>query len=108
MKQILFLTSTNLASNPRLVKELMLALANGYNASVVQFYVGNWSDAMTDELKLQFAGVKFTELSALRKPFFPWFISTVAQKICSFLPIGIMNTQMLSVVAGKRSVLLLQ
>lgn len=107
MKQILFITSANLASNPRLVKELKLALANGYQAGVVQFYINNWSDGMTDELKLQFAGVKFTELSAIRKPFLPWFISTVAQKIFSFLPVEIMNTQMLSVVAGKRSLLLL-
>lgn len=108
MKQLLFLTSTNLASNPRLVKELQLALTQGYKASVVEFRLGNWSDSMTDELKLQFAGVKFTELSALRKPFLPWFMSTVTQKICSFLPLDMMNTEMLSAVAGKRSVLLLQ
>jgi len=47
MKKILFLTSTNLASNPRLLKELRLAVTHGYDCTVMQFQLGNWSDTAT-------------------------------------------------------------
>lgn len=46
----LFITSSNLATNPRLYKELKLALNNDYRCSVIQFKLGNWSDAKTEEL----------------------------------------------------------
>lgn len=108
MKRILFLTSTNLAANPRLVKELRLAVQQGFNATVIEFRLGNWSDEKTDLLKQEFASVAFIELSALRSPFVPWLASSLLQKICSALPVGIMTTWMLSVSAGKRSWLLLQ
>lgn len=108
MKSILFLTSTNLAANPRLMKELKLARANGYSATVIQFSVGNWSDGMTNELQQQFTAVKFIQLSALRKPFFSWMLSTVLQKLCSIPPIGLRTNWMLSFSTGKRSFLLLK
>lgn len=106
MKNILFLTSTNLAANPRLVKELRLAVQHGFKAVVVEFRLGNWSDGITDVLKQEFATVEFIELSALRKPFLSWLISSLLQKVYSLLPVGTMNTRMLSIAVGKRSWLL--
>lgn len=108
MKSILFLTSTNLAANPRLLKELQLATANGFSATVVQFTVGNWSDRMTQELQQQFSEVTFVQLSALRKPLLPWLLSTVLHNISNRIPITVQNDWMLSISAGKRSFLLLQ
>jgi hypothetical protein len=108
MKNILFLTSTNLASNPRLVKEIRLASKQGFHIKVIQFYTGNWSDGMTDAIKQEFTEVEFIELSALRKPFVPWLLSSALQKFYSLLPLRIMSTSMLSVAAGKRALLLLQ
>lgn len=108
MKSILFLTSTNLAANPRLLKELKLATANGFSATVIQFSVGNWSDAMSNDLQQQFAGVEFIQLYALRKPFVPWLMSTVLHKFCQLVPLNNRTGWMLSVSAGKRSFLLLQ
>lgn len=108
MKRILFLTSTNLAANPRLVKELRLAVQEGFAATVIEFRLGNWSDKMTDELKQEFAAVVFIELSALRRPFLSWFSSSLLEKVCSMLPVGMMNTSMLSIGISKRSWLLLR
>ncbi len=108
MKSILFLTSANLAANPRLLKELQLATTNGFSATVIQFAVGNWSDRMTAELQQQFAGVEFIQLSALRKPLWPWLLSTALQKAGNFIPLQLRTGWMLSVSAGKRSFLLLQ
>ena len=108
MKSILFLTSTNLAANPRLVKELKLATDNGFEATLVQFSVGNWSDAMTADLQQQFPEVKFIQLSALRRPLMPWLLSTAFYKLSNIIPLNLRGDWMLSVSAGKRSYLLLQ
>lgn len=108
MKSILFLTSTNLAANPRLLKELKLAKDNGFSATVVQFSVGNWSDVMTAELQQQFNDVEFINVSALRKPFVPWLLSTLFHKLCNLIPDTVSNNWVLSVSTGKRSFLLLQ
>jgi hypothetical protein len=44
MSHYLFLTTNNLATNPRLYKEINTALCNNNTATVVQFKLGNWSD----------------------------------------------------------------
>jgi hypothetical protein len=107
MSGILFLTSTNLAANPRLLKELKLATANGFSATVLQFTVGNWSDAMTTEMQNEFPDVDFITLSALRKPFLPWLLSSAFHKLCNIVPLAMRTDLMLSVSAGKRSFLLM-
>jgi hypothetical protein len=106
MKNILFITSTNLAANPRLVKELRLAVQNNFTCTVIQFCLGNWSDVMTDTLEKEFSSVHFIRLSALRTPFLPWFLTTSLQKIVSILPTGLLSGYLLSVATGKRSALL--
>ncbi|MCU4165560.1 hypothetical protein [Carboxylicivirga caseinilyticus] len=47
---ILFLTTNNLATNPRLYKELCYALELGHQCTLLQFKLGNWSDCRSDEL----------------------------------------------------------
>jgi glycosyltransferase involved in cell wall biosynthesis len=107
MKKILFLTSTNIAANPRLVKELRLASANGFSCTVVQFRLGNWSDEMSTTLAREFPNVEFVYLSALRSPFFPWLKSSLLEKLYRLLPETLLSDNRLSVAAGKRSLLLL-
>ncbi len=106
MKRILFITSANLATNPRLVKELQLALQAEFTATVIQFRLGNYSDARTEELKSRFPLANFIELSALRKPFFTWFISTLLERIYCLVPVPLLNTAMASQAVSKRSYLL--
>lgn len=108
MKSILFITSTNLAANPRLVKELRLATTAGYATTVVQFRMGNWNDALTIQLQQEFLHTEFITLSALRSPFVPWLYSSLLQKLYNLLPVSFLSTKMLSVVTGKRSWLLLR
>ncbi|MBR8535734.1 hypothetical protein KDU71_09220 [Carboxylicivirga sediminis] len=47
---LLFLTSNNLATNPRLFKEIRLAQELNHQCTLIQFKMGNWSDKKTDEL----------------------------------------------------------
>nr|WP_321410910.1 hypothetical protein [uncultured Carboxylicivirga sp.] len=48
--QVLFLTTNNLATNPRLYKELCYALELGHRCTLIQFKLGNWSDEKSEEL----------------------------------------------------------
>jgi hypothetical protein len=106
MKKILFLTSSNLASNPRLFKEICLARENNHQVTVIQFYLGNWSDAMTMELQSDFVNIRFIQLSALREPFLPWFLSTISQFFFTLISYRIFLPSVLSFAIDKRSLLL--
>jgi hypothetical protein len=106
VKNILFITSSNLATNPRLVKELRLAIAHNYNATVLQFRFNNWSDALTEQLEEEFRDVKFIDISATRRPFRLWLLSTFFEKIFRFVPFFRFNGLLLSFAISKRSFLL--
>jgi len=108
MKSILFITSTNLASNPRLAKELHLAANNGYKTSVVQFYFENWSDHFTSELEKRLPDTSFYNLSAGRNPFFPWFLGSVLSRLFRIIPKRFQTPFTISIITGKRSLSLLK
>ncbi|GAO45212.1 hypothetical protein [Flavihumibacter petaseus] len=55
-KRILFVTTTNLATNPRLVKEINLAMDNGAQVSVISFRLGNWSAALNEKILEELEG----------------------------------------------------
>lgn len=104
--RILFITTTNLASNPRLLKELRLANKHGFHSTVIQFTLGNWSDIITNELKKGFQNVLFIDLSATRKPFFQWISSSMISKLLNLFSAKILKNLFLSVAINKRSLLL--
>jgi glycosyltransferase involved in cell wall biosynthesis len=105
--EILFITSSNIASNPRLTKELRIAVDNCLKCTVIQFNQGNWSDEVTRDLEDEFGDVQFIVLSSLRKPLFPWLISSVMQKVFRMLPVYCLSDYMMSVAIEKRSMLLI-
>lgn len=74
-KHILFLTTANLATNPRLVKEVRTALINNFNVSVITFILGNWSDEKSAELALELESMGHLEmikLNATKANQFQW------------------------------------
>ncbi|MDW5287872.1 hypothetical protein [Formosa sp. PL04] len=66
MKQILFLTTNNLATNPRLVKEVQLALQLQHRVTIIMFKLNNWSDAKSIQLKDQLIKICNNDESCLR------------------------------------------
>jgi glycosyltransferase involved in cell wall biosynthesis len=78
-KTILFITTANLASNPRLLKELRLAKKLGYQYTFVGFDLGNWSELLEPEIRNEFADSNLHYLSATRKSFFPWLLSSASE-----------------------------
>ena len=82
--KILFLTTANLSTNPRLYKELKLAESLGYKVAFVAFHQGGWSDEKDKVLRKEISGSGYY-LSALRRPFIPWVFATLVCKACQLL-----------------------
>jgi hypothetical protein len=106
MKKVLFITSNNLATNPRIVKELQIARKN-FKCYVLSFKLSNWSDIIDNVLKASFPDVVFITLEAGRKPFFPWFTVSLMEKMAQIIyPLFKNNVWVNTVAHSKRSYLL--
>ena len=84
-RRILFLTSTNLACNPRCLKEVRLAAAAKMDVTVVAFRLGNWSDKQEQEIVKELANVQFHYLDITRGQFVPWLQATICTKAARFI-----------------------
>lgn len=106
--RILFLTSTNLASNPRCLKEVSLALELGYSVKVFAFDMSNWTRRVEPGIISRLVGMEYVSLQASRKPFFPWLVNSVKASMARvLLKFGSSSTLLVSIVNDKRSLVLL-
>lgn len=109
MKNILFITTHNLATNPRLVKEIKLANQLGYGVNLICFDFDNWSKEANERLLKELVIKKLISIPAGRKPFYSWFKSVVIEKafrwLSSFLPL---TSKTVSFAVSRRSLLLLK
>ena len=103
---ILFISTSNLASNPRLLKELGLAVNYFEKIDIIQFSIGGWSDQITKKVKVDFDGVTFVELSAKRKPFLNWILHTLQEFLLKEINYRWLNVRFLSFSLNKRSIIL--
>jgi hypothetical protein len=79
--RLLFITTLNLATNPRLVKEIKLALGKNYTVDVVCFEFNNWSVEFNEQLKREMNAASFYEIPAGRKPFLKWAKTVWQEKL---------------------------
>lgn len=105
---ILFVSTSNLATNPRLVKEIELALEKGYRVTALVCSFHNWSYALNEVVKQKLAAkIQLVEAVADRSAFPVWVLSTLLQKFQLLkLKLGFSNASVLSDVLIKRSILL--
>jgi hypothetical protein len=105
---ILFVSTSNLATNPRLLKEIQLALDKGYHITAVICYFHNWSRSINESEKQKLKSrVKLIEVAADRSSFLAWVGSSILQKLQQFKSnLGFCNSRVLSDVLIKRSILL--
>lgn len=112
MKQgshIVFVTTSNFATNPRLVKEVDLALSLSHSVSIIAFSFDNWSAPLNEQLISKYRNrVHYVEIAAGRRPLFPWLFSSMLQKCCLLLAkAGVRYPFVLSQALQKRTVLLI-
>lgn len=107
---IFFITTSNLATNPRTLKEIRLALKYKHRVTLLCFSFNNWSkeinSSIKDELETQ---INYIELPGNRKPLMPWLFSTLTFALAGIvLKLMPTNTYWLSVRSNKRSWLLMR
>lgn len=107
---ILFITTSNLATNPRTYKEIQLALKNGKKVTLLCFSFDNWSKDINDKIKSGLENkIQYIEIPGNRKPFFPWLLSTVVYALADLvLRIFPANPRWLSFRSNKRSWLIMR
>lgn len=109
MPHILFVTTSNLATNPRLVKEVELAISLSYRVSILAFRFDNWSAPLNETIRERLRGkADIIEIPAGRSPFFPWFVSSLLHVLCMLLAkTGVTAPFVLSQALQKRTMLLM-
>lgn len=107
---ILFITTHNLATNPRLLKEIQLAKNAGYKISVVCFEFNNWSKALNDAILQELDSINLIKLQAGRKPLAGWAYSVFTETLCRLMiKAGFrLKGQYLAQAVNRRSLLLLR
>lgn len=81
LKKILFITTSSLSTNPRLIKE-MRSLQNVAEMTCLSFKIGGWSDKVDKQIIQSFPKVQFLQLSARRSPFPNWLESSLISLFC--------------------------
>jgi len=108
LPKILFLTTHNLATNPRLVKEILLALENNFTVEVICFEFENWSEENNEKLKKELTSVKFITIPAGRKPLLLWFFSVVNEQISRKLILLLKSERLFANAVSRRSRLIIK
>ncbi len=104
-KRILFVTSVNLTSNPRLLKVLKYAIERGHKVEFLGFKLGNWSDEIDKQIAYNL-DAKLMYLSAMRKPFIKWLLSDIYARFFKAIFTIFPHNTRIAALTDKRSVLL--
>ena len=108
-KKIVFISTHNLATNPRLVKEIKLALDNSFKVEVICFIFRNWSYAINESLITEFKnkGVQFHTMEAGKADLKNWAISVGKEKFNRFLSNAFsLKNNLLANAVSRRNVVL--
>lgn len=107
MQSIYFITTANLTTNPRLLKEIELAIANGFSPKVICFNLNHWSDKFDKEWVQTHPKIKVTYLSGSRKNIVSWLWSTFLELISKKIYWAFQeNIKINAYASNKRSILL--
>ncbi|MFM2359361.1 MAG: hypothetical protein RLY16_1354, partial [Bacteroidota bacterium] len=88
-RHLLFITTHNLATNPRVYKEVRLALQHGFTVTLICFEFEHWSKKIDEQLLKTISGAQIIQIPAGRKPLLPWLKSVVTEKLFRWLGKGI-------------------
>ncbi|WP_434037650.1 hypothetical protein [Formosa sp. 4Alg 33] len=110
MKHLLFLTTNNLATNPRLVKEVQLALQLKHRVTIIMFKLNNWSDAKSIQLKDQLLKINnndenylnIVEIEAIPSNRLKWIYLGISEKLAKKVSGFISTNFKLNALANNR------
>jgi hypothetical protein len=110
VKHILFISTHNLATNPRMVKEIDLALVEGYRVSLVCFEFNNWSKEINNSIKTKYTDrIAYHAIQGDRGNYLQWLFISLISRIASMLSAVFSSSLLLSsFVVNKNSLLILR
>lgn len=104
---VLFLTTSNLPTNPRLLKELDL-MTKESEITVILFKLGNWSDAINQSKIKDRPHVNFIEIDVTRENKLKWALWAILEKAGRILrPLNKQNLRLNAIAHTRRSMLIL-
>lgn len=102
---VLFVTSSALATNPRLLKNYLFQRSCGHTCKILGFKFGNWSDKMSDDL-IQKYKIDCTLIPSTREIYMETLIAYVFQKISRIIYKIVPNIRFVAYASDKKAVLL--
>lgn len=103
----IFITTSSLSTNPRLVKELSL-VTKIEKVKVIAFSIGGWTVDEDKSIIKNLNGVNVKLISATRKPLIQWLFSTLIQQAASIISKFFKKSLIINSLAhNKRTALLL-
>lgn len=105
--KLLFITTSSLSTNPRLVKELRL-VTKIEKVKVIAFNIGGWTVDEDKRIIKKLNNVNVKLISATRKPLIQWLFSTLIQQAASIISKFFKNSLTINSLAhNKRTALIL-
>ncbi|MEM9681069.1 MAG: hypothetical protein AAF901_12175 [Bacteroidota bacterium] len=84
MKKILFLTTANLTTNPRLLKEVRFFNLN-FECHFLGFSFNNWSDKLDKRYHQELTDIRFAYLKATKAARMSWLVASFVSKLADKL-----------------------
>ncbi|MBK3517673.1 glycosyltransferase family protein [Carboxylicivirga marina] len=100
-KHILFITTANLPTNPRLLKEVDIACKQ-YKVTVIIWKLGNWSDNLNQQMIEERLNINFHLLDATKGHKFNWLIFAIIEKLARILYPFLKKSLLANAVAQTR------
>lgn len=105
-KHILFITTSNLPTNPRLLKEIDL-LSKDNSVTALLFKLGNWSDSTNQNMMDERPHIQFIELDVTRKKRLHWFLWAIIEKLARVIWPLLKKSLVINALShGRRSIML--
>ncbi|MCB0429370.1 MAG: hypothetical protein H6585_04410 [Flavobacteriales bacterium] len=99
----MLITTANLASNPRLLKEYIALSGTGrYDVYVIGFDLDNWTRQVETQVRTRYNVSRIKYLQAGRSPLWPWLVATGVQFLARILARVVpANLRMQALAANK-------
>ena len=105
--KILFLTTSSISTNPRLLKSYLFWSDEGYECQVLAFRMNNWSDNLDDELTQKYK-INIINIPGSKQAYSFWLKSSLLNKVLSYFKPSLLPTKYLAYASNKRTWQLIQ
>ena len=107
LKSILFITTSSISTNPRLLKSYLYWRNKGHPCKIVAFRLNNWADELDDAL-IEKHRFEITNIPADKQAFYFWLKASVLNRFLAFIRPSWLPFKLTAYASNKRSWQLMQ